>query len=126
MRHFWKYYEQGVIRAVLGKREFRPIVLGVLNIAFLMAAVLGGAFTVYVFVAIRDLRSLYLLIACWALAPPMWFLIEYAIGRCTPGIQMEHLRHAQHLAAALWAGVLVTLLAVASSPIVKNWPACGL
>ncbi len=64
--------------------------------------------------------------AFWAVLPPVWFWFEYyylykrhgAVGT------FELFKHGQQTAVAIWAGIALSLVAVASSDNFKDPPEC--
>jgi uncharacterized membrane protein len=64
-----------------------------------------------------DVFHLYVTIAVWAIAPPVWFWFEYftVYLRWGKPESFDLFKYGQQVAAAIWAGVLATLLAFAAS-----------
>jgi len=87
------------------------------------AAVLGGAVVGATLWAMReslcskDAFYLYVTIALWAVAPPVWFWLEYFTVYLKWGKpeSFDLFKYGQQVAAGIWAGVLATLLAFAAS-----------
>ena len=64
---------------------------------------------------------LFIAIGCWAVVPPIWFWFEYFFVYRWYGKPdtLELFKYGQDVAKAIWAGVLVGLIALASSDAVK-------
>lgn len=72
-------------------------------------------------------RHLPVLIALWAILPPVWFWIEYFFIYRLNGVPgtLEFFKYGQQTAAAIWAGTLAVLLAFgAGSGILRTHSSC--
>ena len=65
----------------------------------------------------KDVLQLYIAIAVWAVAPPVWFWLEYfaIFLRWGKPESFDLFKYGQQVAAGIWAGVLAVLLAFAAS-----------
>src|SRR5881628_2752901 len=82
-----------------------------------VAVVMMTIWTAYKSLCSRDAFYLYITIAVWAIAPPVWFWLEYFTVYLRWGKResFDLFKYGQQVAAGIWAGVLATLLAFAAS-----------
>ncbi len=50
-----------------------------------------------------------IVLAFWAVVPPLWFLIEYSAQQDDPPTKIERLKYLQDLSAKVWAGIVAAL-----------------
>jgi 4-hydroxybenzoate polyprenyltransferase len=93
---------------------------------------LSGALIIVTFVVVlvgwfcKRAELLYLAAACWGVGAPLWFWFEYfrlyrRQGR-PGGTAFEAFKYGQQISAAIWAGVTITIAALATSDHFKACP----
>jgi hypothetical protein len=63
----------------------------------------------------------YVMIGIWAIAPPVWFFLEYAWWPPAQGHEDERARHFHDLARNIWLALIVILAVLMGVP----WPGSG-
>lgn len=64
-------------------------------------------------------KETYKLLAFWALAPPLWFFVEFEfLHPCIDAFELARVKQAQDLARNIWVAFVVVLAAIMG----VKWP----